>query len=70
MDNLFSAVESVSMAMQRSCVAEWNEFLQVLIKSVTHRLQAFPFNIKNVSSGLNADVSARTEAGAEGTFFP
>ncbi|OEH73953.1 phospho-2-dehydro-3-deoxyheptonate protein [Cyclospora cayetanensis] len=39
LEALFQSVESVSMAIQRSCAAEWNEFLQVLITSVTHRMQ-------------------------------
>ncbi|KAL8427116.1 hypothetical protein Efla_001397 [Eimeria flavescens] len=60
---LFQAVEGVSMAMQRSCAAEWNEFLQVLITSVTRRLsgQAAPQGSRPAASA-SPEASGRREA--------
>ncbi|KAL8455534.1 hypothetical protein Emag_000663 [Eimeria magna] len=61
---LTKAVESVSMAIQRSCAAEWNEFLQVLITSVTRRLSSQSASHTRRSSGCSA--SGRHERGLAG----
>ncbi|KAL8438390.1 hypothetical protein ACSSS7_000239 [Eimeria intestinalis] len=61
---LTKAVESVSMAIQRSCAAEWNEFLQVLITSVTRRLSSQ--SASNTRRSSDCSASGGREAALAG----